>query len=103
MPCRPPRHQPARARLAEARPTSAARGYDADWRRLRLWHLRRQPLCQAPGCHQAAAHVDHIVSIEEAPERRLDPTNLQSLCASCHSAKTVREDGGFGRHKKRPS
>ncbi|WP_353056028.1 hypothetical protein [Mesobacillus subterraneus] len=23
--------------------------------------------------------------------------NWQSLCASCHSSKTVKEDGGFGR------
>jgi 5-methylcytosine-specific restriction protein A len=101
MPNRPPSHKPARPRLAEARPTSAARGYDADWRRLRLMHLRAHPLCVTPGCNHAAAHVDHIVSIDEAPERRLDPTNLQSLCASCHSKKTCAVDHGFGRKKKR--
>jgi 5-methylcytosine-specific restriction endonuclease McrA len=49
-----------------------------------------------PGCGVAATNVDHIV-----PRRRggadLDPTNVQAMCASCHSAKTAIRDGGFGR------
>ena len=28
------------------------------------------------------------------------PGNFQTLCASCHSSKTVRFDGGFGRARR---
>lgn len=36
--------------------------------------------------------VDHIVPIKVAPDRRLDPTNLQTMCKPHHSAKTWREN-----------
>jgi 5-methylcytosine-specific restriction endonuclease McrA len=66
------------------------------WRRFRTSILRLRPICEIVGCGIAATHVDHIV-----PRRRggadLDPANVQALCASCHSAKTVLRDGGFGR------
>lgn len=32
--------------------------------------------------------VDHIVPVDVAPGRRLDDSNLQSLCRSCHAVKT---------------
>jgi 5-methylcytosine-specific restriction protein A len=32
--------------------------------------------------------VDHIVPIAEAPELRLEPGNLQTLCVDCHAIKT---------------
>ena len=38
-----------------------------------------------------ATLVDHIIAIRVDPSRRLDPSNLQSLCNSCHIEKT-RED-----------
>ncbi|WP_244396197.1 HNH endonuclease [Afipia carboxidovorans] len=41
--------------------------------------------------------MDHIESIRRAPHRRLDVTNLQSMCAVCHGRKTARFDGSFGR------
>ena len=44
-------------------------------------------------------HVDHIVPLPSGGTNALD--NLQTLCASCHSIKTSREDGGYGRDKKR--
>jgi 5-methylcytosine-specific restriction protein A len=40
--------------------------------------------------------VDHIQSIKDRPDLRLEATNLQSLCWPCHNAKTNRSDGGFG-------
>lgn len=40
--------------------------------------------------------MDHVVPVRVAPDRRLDPTNLRTLCAPCHARKTAREDGGFG-------
>lgn len=53
-----------------------------------------EPLCRmcgALGKAVPAAIVDHIIPVREAPERRLDPTNLQSLCWSHHAAKTQRD------------
>jgi 5-methylcytosine-specific restriction protein A len=94
------------------------RGYDAAWQQLRDRVRRRlialgiSPICGArlPGAelttHSRCAaegrdvpgtHYDHIepfVGLDDP--RRLDPLNLQLLCASCHSRKTDVEDGGFG-------
>jgi 5-methylcytosine-specific restriction endonuclease McrA len=72
-------------------------GYDAAWERLRSVHLHDNPLCAA--ClvwdgYVAAEHVDHIEPIRLAPDRRLDPSNLQSLCRPCHSRKTYLEQRG---------
>lgn len=97
-------HQAERTELLEQRDrergSAASRGYDQAWRRVRAAVLGRQPLCVS--CEQndlvvPATEVDHIVSIDRAPARRLDQTNLQPLCKPCHSAKTAREDGSFGR------
>jgi 5-methylcytosine-specific restriction protein A len=39
-----------------------------------------------------ATDVDHIVPFQDVDDpRRLDPTNLQSLCHECHSRKTQRD------------
>lgn len=84
----------------QARGSADARGYDRTWRRVRRAFLGLHPfcrLCDERGVVELAAEVDHIVPIRTAPERRLDWSNLQSLCTPCHSAKTAREDGGFGR------
>jgi len=80
------------------RPNASARGYGAVWRRMRLMVLRRQPLCQWPGCNEIATQVDHIVPLVQGGPNKL--SNLQALCASHHSMKTNQCDGGFGRVKK---
>ncbi|WP_352507322.1 hypothetical protein [Mesorhizobium sp. M0048] len=38
-----------------------------------------------------ADDVNHTVPITVAPEPRLDPTNLQSLCRRHHNAKTLQD------------
>jgi len=43
-------------------------------------------------------HLDHIVPLAAGGER-LDASNVQWLCIACHSVKTAREDGGFGKVK----
>lgn len=77
------------------RPSASRRGYDAEWRAARDDHLARHPICVV--CGSKASLVDHVVSIRKAPHRRLDPTNFQSMCATCHGRKTAAVDGSFGR------
>jgi 5-methylcytosine-specific restriction protein A len=74
--------------------------YDRDWKRLRNAFIRSNPLCVE--CEKdnkiiEATDVDHITPIAIAPHRRLDSTNLQSLCHSCHSKKTSQETN-FGKY-----
>ena len=82
--------------LGEDRGGSTARAvpYDAAWRKLRRRHLQQHPLCadcEERGQITPAKHVDHVEPIVRAPARRLDPTNLRSLCHSCQSRKTASE------------
>ena len=48
--------------------------------------------------NRLADHVDHVQSFQGRDEPpRLDPGNLQSLCRSCHAARTAagqRRGGG---------
>lgn len=74
----------------QERGTAAQRGYDRRWRRLRLMYLREHPLCVeclAAGRTVAATDVDHIVAKRDGGSD--DYTNLQALCHSCHSKKTM--------------
>lgn len=74
----------------ELRGNSSERGYDADWQRLRLAVLSREPfcrLCDGSGRTTAAVLVDHIKPIEDGGAR-LDDANLQPLCVECHAVKT---------------
>lgn len=78
------------------RGTAHERGYDRVWQRLRLMHLRANPFCKfhwdRHGVTVIADMVDHIDPVQLAPERRLDPLNLQSLCNACHNGPKQRED-----------
>ena len=103
MPQQPTRS--ARKKTPTKRLTAAKRGYDSDWNKLRKQALERDHyLCQH--CLQAgrattATDVDHKTPFKGIDDpKRLDLTNLQSLCAPCHSRKTAKEDGGLGHSKK---
>ena len=64
------------------------------WRRFRALQLRESPLCIAcleEGRSVVAVHVDHIKTRRERPDLEFDSSNVQSLCHSCHSRKTRRE------------
>jgi len=73
-----------------------ARGYGADWERLRDWFLRQPEnvlcrSCEAAGRVTLAQEVDHVVAFERPDDpKRLDPSNLQALCRRCHRKKTGR-------------
>jgi 5-methylcytosine-specific restriction protein A len=60
----------------------------ARWKYTRRRQLHHHPLCAV--CGEIATDVDHIRPVEDGG----DPwsfTNLMSLCHSCHSMKTRRE------------
>ena len=120
MPSLPPKHRPVVRRMTAApnhdeqrRGSSTSRGYDSKWSRVAKAYKAKHPLCvqcQTLGRIVASTDVDHIVPhglkaaidsgdvarIERARRLFWDSRNWQALCAPCHSAKTAREDGGFG-------
>lgn len=82
-----------------ARGTARQRGYDAAWERVRAEFVKAHPVCCVPGCGCPTEDVDHIVSVKEAPHRRLDPANLRPFCHSHHSKRTRRDQGGPKRRR----
>lgn len=86
----------------DTRKKTAEQGYGARWKRARLSFLKINPLCAE--CGKAgrltrARLIDHITPHKGDMELFWDTNNWQSLCMSCHSIKTAREDGGFGNTK----
>jgi 5-methylcytosine-specific restriction protein A len=84
-----PAHEKAYEKAQETRRGSAtARGYDRTWQRLSRAVRADEPLCRLcarEGRTTPATLVDHIVPLRERPDLRLVRSNLQPLCASCHS------------------
>ena len=78
--------------------SSSARGYDHAWRRFRLAYLAEHPTCidcERNGVVTAATQVDHEPRLRGPNDPgRLDPRRCRACCASCHSRKTCRQDGG---------
>ena len=84
-------------RIDANRGTPTQRGYGNDWRKMRAYHLRNNPLCvacKARGITEVASVVDHIVPHKGDEALRTDPDNLQSLCKRCHDSKTANENRG---------
>jgi 5-methylcytosine-specific restriction protein A len=111
------------ARHDRQRGTPDARGYDARWRALRTWFLdHAEPAglcgarlagtprtsssrCQTESRVTLGVRVNHIQPHRRPdgtsdPQLRLDPYNLELLCASCDSRVTATWDGGFGRPRR---
>ena len=102
MPSKPPVHRPLGAKRAAAvkaaldrqRPSAAARGYGARWRRARAAYLACHPLCRhcgAQGRLEPATVVDHVVPHRGDPRRFWDEANWAPACKRCHDRKTARE------------
>lgn len=68
----------------QTRPSSSARGYTGEWRKLRAKFLREHPFCAY--CGVPAEHVDHKVRHQGETALLLLWSNLQSLCAHCHNS-----------------
>jgi 5-methylcytosine-specific restriction protein A len=86
------------------RPPEPPRGADAAWRRLystKWWRIEsKAQLMREPWCAECArqgrprvraTQVDHIVPHRGDTILFRSRSNLQSLCAVCHGAKTARE------------
>ncbi|MFD2334756.1 HNH endonuclease signature motif containing protein [Cohnella sp. GCM10020058] len=92
-------HARAPAQVEKDRGTSAQRGYGSAWRKARAAWLLKHPLCvvcERNGRLTAATDLDHIKPHRGDMTLFWDRSNWQGLCKTCHSAKTAREDGGFG-------
>lgn len=76
----------------ERRPDSRHALYnDRRWRKARLLHLARNPLCVACQTEEkltAATVVDHVIPHRGDVALFWDTTNWQSLCETCHNRKT---------------
>jgi 5-methylcytosine-specific restriction protein A len=73
------------------RGSSHQQGYGAKWRRLRNMVLARESNCRE--CGAPATDVDHILPRKKGGRDTFE--NLQALCHSCHSRKTVVRDGAW--------
>ena len=95
------RAYPQQGKRVDRRANSMQRGYDTQWKKFSAW-FKRQPehclcvTCLREGKTVPAEHTDHIIPLVDAPELKYEMSNLQGLCASCHSKKTATENGGFG-------
>ncbi|MDG5498959.1 HNH endonuclease signature motif containing protein [Marinobacter sp. BGYM27] len=99
-------HKPTTARHsapAQERKTSTQRGYGYKWQQARAGYLAKHPLCVNCSDNNrvaAATDVDHIKPHRGDMQLFWDRSNWQGLCHPCHSAKTAREDGGFGNQNR---
>jgi len=62
----------------------------AEWKRLRYAQLEREPRCRTCGASAASGtkmNVDHVRPLWRYWHLRLQPKNLQTLCASCNWGK----------------
>jgi 5-methylcytosine-specific restriction endonuclease McrA len=84
------RDRPEQRRNREGR----RRYYTARWRRLRRKVLARDyglcQQCRREGRVETGNQIDHIIRAEERPDLFYSLENLETLCGSCHSTKTIR-------------
>ncbi len=92
---------PCRAKATAARPTPAAKGYDARWQRTRAAYLRAHPYCECAQCSAQplllkplASEVNHRDGLGPLGPRGHDWANLQAMTKSHHSRHTAREQPG---------
>ena len=65
------------------------------YRKWRRRILAGEPLCRPcreRGYTVAAMELDHLVPVEQAPERFWDEANVQPICVECHRARHSNEE-----------
>lgn len=70
---------------------------------LRPKQLAREPFCQEcakHGLRERATDVDHVEPHNGDWGKFTDPSNLQSLCHSCHGRKTIAESRAKAARRK---
>ncbi len=74
----------------------------SDWKKMRANYLIEHPFCvecNRNGKLTKATVVDHIIPIRMGGPL-LEESNLQSLCASCHTRKSIKEGSRFSSQNK---
>jgi 5-methylcytosine-specific restriction protein A len=64
------------------------------WRAIRNTHIREFPLCAScmeKGIVKEGKVVDHVLPRRTHPHLELEPTNLKTMCHSCHNSKSGKE------------
>lgn len=70
-----------------------------EWLKVKRRQLLEEPFCREclkKGIYTKATMVDHIKPIKQGGDW-YDPSNLQSLCWSCHSKKSIEEGSRYGK------
>ena len=94
-------HKESRAAREKYRPSAAARGYGARWRKLRKLVLHDDPICSVCSM-QASTEVDHVTPKASGGTDAL--SNLQGICERCHSEKTAAENSDrFRKNESAPT
>lgn len=83
------------------RPSPRAQGYDAAWERTRAQYVKWMggPDAGCEHCGKPAGpspHVHHVDGLGPSGPHGHDFSNLELLCAPCHSRITARETGAGG-------
>lgn len=73
----------------QPRVSSTQKGYDRRWRVFSEQYRKKHTVCCVVGCESPSRHVDHIDNLGPLGPRGYDPSNLQPLCHSHHSQKTM--------------
>ena len=89
-----PAHRPVQVERSEEAKSWHRLYATGGWQDLRSEQLLRQPWCEdcaRRGIRTRATDVDHVRDHKGDRALFFDSGNLQSLCHSCHSRKTLRE------------
>ena len=85
------------------KPRKSTKIYGHRWRKARAAYLEKHPLCAEclkAGRHTLATEVDHTIAHRGDMKIFWDVDRWAAMCKPCHSKKTAREDGAFGRARK---